>query len=69
MKITLLNYTYQLKRLTAGEYYITRCFNKRGFAKWKQGKLQHRSGIINLILNHVQTIITIFLRLIRSNTK
>lgn len=49
MKITLLNYTYQLKRLTAGEYYITRCFSKRGFAKWKQGKLQNSSGIINLI--------------------
>lgn len=47
-KITLWNYTYELKKLTTGEYYIARSFSNRGYKKWKLGKLQNRSGIINL---------------------
>lgn len=48
MKLTLWNYSYKLHRLTTGEYYITREMTKRGFKKWYKGKLQNRSGIINL---------------------
>lgn len=48
LKITLFNYTYALKKTTKGEYYITRAFSHRGFKKWKAGKLQNKSGIINL---------------------
>jgi hypothetical protein len=45
-KITLGNYTYKLKRLTTGKYYIVREMTKRGFNKWKAGKLQNRAGIL-----------------------
>lgn len=48
IKITLGNYTYQLKRTTSREYYIARSFSAKGFNKWQAGKLQNRSGIINL---------------------
>jgi len=48
IKITLKNYTYQLKRLTTGEYYIVRSFSHRGFKKWQAGILKNKSGIINL---------------------
>ena len=49
MKITFNNYTYQLKKLTCGEYYIARSLSKKGFKKFEEGKLSNRSGIINLI--------------------
>lgn len=48
MQITLLNYSYKLKKTTQGEYYIARSFSNRGYKKWKLGKLQNKSGIINL---------------------
>lgn len=48
MKITLFDYTYKLKKTTSGIYYIARCFSKTGFKKWEAGKLQNKSGIINL---------------------
>lgn len=46
MKITLGNYTYKLKKLTTGKYYITRQMSHKGFEKWKAGKLQNRAGIL-----------------------
>lgn len=48
LKITLLNYSYELKSTTRGIYYIARTMTKRGFEKWKKGKLQNRAGIINI---------------------
>lgn len=45
-KITLGNYTYKLKRLTTGKYYIVREMSNRGFKKWQAGKLQNRAGIL-----------------------
>ena len=48
MKITIINYTYALRKTTQGKYYITRAFSKRGFKKWQQGLLKNRAGIINL---------------------
>lgn len=45
-KITLGNYTYRLKRLTTGKYYIVREFSAKGFKKWNAGKLQNRAGIL-----------------------
>lgn len=46
IKITLWNYTYKLKKLTSGKYYITREFSQRGFKKFMSGKLQNNSGIV-----------------------
>ena len=46
LKITLGNYTYRLKRLTTGKYYITREMSHKGFDLWKVGKLQNRAGIL-----------------------
>lgn len=48
IKITLGNYTYQLKKTTGGVYYIARSFSYKGFKKWEKGILQNKSGIINL---------------------
>lgn len=45
-KITLGNYTYKLKRLTTGKYYIVREMSKKGFKKWQAGKLQTRAGVL-----------------------
>lgn len=50
LKITLWNYSYELKSTTRGKYYIARTMTKRGFSKWKKGKLQNKSGIINIKL-------------------
>jgi hypothetical protein len=49
MKITLKNYTYKLKRLTTGKYYIVREFSKRGYKKFDAGKLQNRAGVLTII--------------------
>ncbi len=46
MKITILDYTYSLRRLKNGKYYIVRCFSKVGFSKWQKGLLVNRSGIL-----------------------
>jgi len=46
-KLTLGNYTYQLKKTTSGVFYIARAFSSKGFEKWKAGKLQNRAGIIS----------------------
>ena len=45
-KITLGNYTYKLKRLTTGKYYIVREMSHKGFKKWKAGLLQNKAGIL-----------------------
>lgn len=48
MKITIGDHKYGLKKTTKGERYITREMSKKGFSKWKEGKLENRSGIVNL---------------------
>lgn len=46
LKITLGNYTYKLKRLTNGKYYIVREMSHKGFNLWKKGKLSNKAGIL-----------------------
>lgn len=46
IKLTLGNYTYKLKRLTTGRFYIVREMSSRGFKKWQAGKLQNKAGIL-----------------------
>lgn len=48
MKLTLGNHKYGLKKTTSGERYITKEFSKKGFQKFKEGKLKNGSGVINL---------------------
>ena len=46
LKITLGNYTYKLKRLTSGKFYIVREMSNKGFKLWEKGLLQNKAGIL-----------------------
>lgn len=48
MKITLGNHKYGMKKTTGGDRYITREFSKKGFKKYQEGKLENKSGIIEI---------------------
>ena len=59
-KITLGNYTYKLKRLTTGKYYIVREMSHKGFKKWQAGQLQNGFGIVSMRLRY-QILIAILI--------
>lgn len=63
MKLTILNHTYEIKRLRNGKLYLTRTMTLKAFAKLTQNynPYKMKSGIVNIKMRKLITIIVIVL--------